>query len=241
MKPGFALSILATLLFCTGVPCAQATGDEGIALAIIYDTSGSMHDPVPSREGKPTAKYVIANRALTEIAHELRTFVASGTNGSPRRLDAGLFIFKGNGTAEAIPFGPFVSTTFEDWAARFHTPSGNTPLSTSLVVAANCLLKSPLARKHILVITDGMNTVGPQPSTVWPRLKRRAEKKGTSLSVHFVAFDVAASVFAPLMNEGATVVSAADERQLSEQLDFILQRKILLEDEEPPRNPGKSQ
>jgi hypothetical protein len=34
---------------------------------------------------------------------------------------------------------------------------------------------------------------------------------------------------------GATVVSAADEKQLNAQLEYILQRKILLEDEEPAK------
>ena len=33
---------------------------------------------------------------------------------------------------------------------------------------------------------------------------------------------------------GATVVGASDEAQLESQLEFILQKKILLEDEEPP-------
>ena len=44
-----------------------------------------------------------------------------------------------------------------------------------------------------------------------------------------------AKVFDPLKKLGATVVGAADEKQLNSQLEFILQRKILLEDEELPR------
>jgi glutamyl-tRNA reductase len=67
-----------------------------------------------------------------------------------------------------------------------------------------------------------------------PRLKKQAEQEQASISVHFVAFDVAASVFAPLKKLGATVVGASDEKQLNAQLEFILQRKILLEDEELP-------
>jgi hypothetical protein len=64
---------------------------------------------------------------------------------------------------------------------------------------------------------------------VLPGLLRDAEKKGSILFTHFVAFDVAASVFAPLKKQGATVVGAADEKELNGQLDFILEEKILLE------------
>ena len=52
------------------------------------------------------------------------------------------------------------------------------------------------------------------------------------MSVHFVAFNAAAKEFNGVKKLGATVVGAADEKQLDTQLDFILQKKILLEDEE---------
>jgi hypothetical protein len=38
-----------------------------------------------------------------------------------------------------------------------------------------------------------------------------------------------------LKRQGVTVVGAADEQQLNSQLQFILQQKILLEDEEPSK------
>jgi hypothetical protein len=85
------------------------------------------------------------------------------------------------------------------------------------------------------VITDGMNTTGPKPEGVLPGLKRDATRTGLDLGVHFIAFDIDAKLFAPLKKQGVTVVSAADERQLTAQLDFILQKKILLEDEEPAK------
>ena len=43
-----------------------------------------------------------------------------------------------------------------------------------------------------------------------------------------------ANVFSGVKKQGATVVGAADEAQLNAQLEFILQRKILLEEEEAP-------
>jgi hypothetical protein len=46
---------------------------------------------------------------------------------------------------------------------------------------------------------------------------------------------VAAKQFDSVKKLGATVVGAADEKQLNTQLEFILQRKILLEEEEPAK------
>ena len=48
---------------------------------------------------------------------------------------------------------------------------------------------------------------------------------------HFLAFDVAASAFAKVKKQGATVVSATNETQLKEQLSYIFEEKILLEKE----------
>ena len=50
-----------------------------------------------------------------------------------------------------------------------------------------------------------------------------------------MAFDVDAKQFNSVKKLGATVVGAADEKQLNTQLEFILQRKILLEEEEPAK------
>src|SRR5262249_13607668 len=129
-----------------------------------------------------------------------------------------------------MPMAPFDAKALRDWAARFSTPGGNTPLGATLGAAGHAVLESPLGHKHILIITDGMNTAGPAPGTVLPRLKQQAAQQGTTLSVHFVAFDVDAKVFEPLKRQGATVVAASDEKQLNTQLQFILQRKILLEE-----------
>jgi hypothetical protein len=214
-----------------------ATAEEGVALAIVYDTSGSMKDPVRDQTGKASPKYVIANRALINIAKQIQAFATNSPGATPRKIEAGVFIFDKNTAREAVKFGPFDSTAIENFATSFSNPSGNTPLGNSLTVASRALFNSTLTHKHILVITDGLNTAGPKPEEVLPKLKGEAQQKGTALSTHFVAFDVDAKVFNPVKKLDATVVSAADEKQLDTQLQFILQRKILLEEEEPPKKP----
>jgi von Willebrand factor type A domain len=231
---------LVAVLFAAAIAALvsqRATAEEGVAVAIVYDTSGSMKDPVRDQSGKSSPKFVVANRALIAIAKQIQTFATNSAVGGPRKIEAGVFVFDKNSAREAVNFGPFDESAIESFANSFSNPTGNTPLGNALTVASRAVLKSPLNHKHILVITDGMNTAGPKPEEVLPKLKQQALQKGTALSTHFVAFDVDAKVFAPVKKLDATVVAAADEKQLDTQLQFILQRKILLEEEEPPKKP----
>ena len=230
-----SLAVLTVLFLAGFIPVTLRGAEEGVALAIIYDTSGSMKEPVPDASGGSAPKYVIANRALLAVTRQLQAFATNSATGAPRKIHAGLFIFQGEHALPVIKLGPLDPKAFENWANHFSHPYGNTPLGNALTTATRAVLDSPLSRKHVLVITDGINTAGPTPHTVLPRLKKQAEEQHANLSVHFVAFDVDARQFAPLKRLGATVVGAADEKQLNSQLQFILQQKILLEDEEPPK------
>jgi uncharacterized protein YegL len=218
----------------TPVPARAAEGD-GVAVAIVYDTSGSMKDEVRDGAGNLTPKYVIANRALVNIATRIQAFATNTTTGTMRNIQAGLFIFDGAHTRQAVKFGLFDATAFKDWAQKFSSPDGGTPLGDALAEAGKTVLNSGLARKHVLIITDGENTLGPTPAETMPQVRQQAAAKQTVVSVHFVAFDVNANVFSGVKKLGATVVGAADEIQLNKQLEFILEKKILLEDEEPPK------
>jgi hypothetical protein len=223
---------LTLILACMASPClrAPAAADEGVALAILYDNSGSMKQSVRDANGRQTPKYVIARRALESVIHRLQNFATN----TPRKIEAGLFIFNTRSAVELVKFGPFDPAAASQWTKNLPLPSTGTPLGNALRVAGRTVLNSGLAHKHVLVITDGMNTVGTDPAATLPALQKQAAQNNTALSVHFVAFDVDAKVFDPLKKLGATVVGAADEKQLNSQLEFILERKILLEEEEPP-------
>jgi len=231
-----SLAVLAALVVPgQGTSRVIAAEEEGVALAIIYDTSGSMKESVRDANGSSSPKYVIANRALKAVAKQIQTFATNSASGTPRNIQAGLFVFRGDSARQAVKFGPFDAAALENFARDFAQPSGNTPLGNSLTLAGQVVLASPLPHKHVLIITDGMNTAGPKPEEVMPALQRKASQKGAVVSVHFVAFDADARIFNPVKKLGATVVSAADEKQLNTQLDFIMQRKILLEEEEPKK------
>ena len=218
-----SLAVLAALgILGPGPARLIAAEGEGVALAIVYDTSGSMKDPVRD-----------ANGALTAIANQIQAFTTNSATGTPRKVEAGLFVFHGDTARQAVKFGPFDAARLKGFARTFSQPSGNTPLGNSLTLAGQAVLESPLPHKHVLIITDGMNTAGPKPEEVMPALLRKSGEKGATVSVHFVAFDADARIFNPVKKLGATVMSAADEKQLNSQLELIMQRKILLEEEEP--------
>lgn len=207
---------------------------EGVAIAIVYDTSGSMQQKVRDTNGQMTAKNVIASRALNAVLDQFQAAV-SGPESTRPELHAGLVVFEGNHAAVAIPCGPFKPQAFRDWVREHGQPRRGTPLGDAVRLAGEAVLHSPLPRKHVLVITDGINTQGKDPVETVPKLQREAEQRHRTVSLHFVAFDVNAAEFDGVKKLGATVIGAADARQLNSALDYIVTKKILLEDEEPPK------
>jgi von Willebrand factor type A domain len=216
-------------------PAHAASGEEGIALAIIYDTSGSMRERVPAGPDKTAPKYIIANKALGTIVDRISEFATNAPAGTPRKIETGLYIFRDPGAAEVVKYGPFDGPAIKTWVQGFSRPNGATPLGNAITVASQAVLKSGLTRKHIVIITDGINTSGPKPEAVIPGIQQAAAQQQSGISFHFVAFDVDARVFDSVKKLGATVLAAANEQQLNSQLQFIFERKILLEDEEPAR------
>src|SRR5262245_23983014 len=178
---------------------SAASAAEGVAIAIVLDTSGSMRESVRDGKGGKSPKYEIGNRALKSVVGKIEHFA---TNAPNRTVQAGLFTFSGEGAREVVKFGKFDANTMRDWLKKYPGPQSGTPLGRALESASEAVLKSELTQKHVLVITDGENTVGPDPSEVLPRLIKQAERSGTILFTHFIAFDVAAHVFAPLKRQG---------------------------------------
>src|SRR5436305_6672111 len=101
------LPVLLALTLAAGNAFSSAPAPEGVAIAIVYDTSGSMREPVPDRGGKTSPKYVIANRALISIANQLEAFATNNSGGAARKVEAGVFIFEANNGVPAVKFGTF--------------------------------------------------------------------------------------------------------------------------------------
>ena len=198
----------------------SAAGAE-IGLAIVYDTSSSMRDAVRDIAGRGAPKYTIGNRALLALIQRLEDFKQNNAG----HLTAGLVVFDDRSAREAVRLGRCDTSELRIWAKSFTTPHGPTPLGPAMKVAADALIGNGAPKRHVLVITDGENTAGPDPATVIADLRA----KGEEIAFHFIAFDLNANVFRSIQELGATVVSAADEEELNKQVQFILEEKILLE------------
>ena len=108
-----ALPTAAAFLYASA-PSAFADDEDGVAIAIVYDTSGSMRDSVMDKSGHPAPKYVIANRALLTIANQVQTFATNSASGTPRTIQAGLFIFANDSAKEVVKFGAFDATAIRE-------------------------------------------------------------------------------------------------------------------------------
>jgi hypothetical protein len=212
-------------------PQPAGTPQPGVAVGIVFDTSGSMAQSVANAQGKQTPKYVIASDSLQAIINKLDRFQRSGSDAAPHKLEVGLYIFQGQNAVESVPFGPFDANKLRRWLSGYNRPSGSTPLGQAVRMASDAVLKSRMESKHVLVITDGKNTAGPDPSSEMQTVQALASKQGATLFHHFIAFDIDAKEFEAAKKQGATVLGAANEQELNSQLDFILEEKILLEKE----------
>jgi hypothetical protein len=221
------LSFLAcpVLAFAPRMSGAPAP-DERIALAVVFDTSGSMRDPLGGGAGaNRDAKYRVAQRAFNAVIDRLEAFTKDAT---AKPLSVGVYVFRDTHAVVALPLAPFDAARLRQWLGSMR-PDGSTPLGDALFLAGQDLLATAAASRHILVLTDGANTAGRSPESALKSIAQAAERKQVAVFTHIIALDIKPAVFAALKKQGATLIGANDEAQLNTQFDFILAEKILVE------------
>lgn len=216
-------------------PASVGTRQDGIALAILLDTSGSMKDPVPGNDSRPVAKIQVAQFALIDLIRLLNIFIKENPS---KKVLAGIYEFssrKGQPSCrEVVKLGP-PDVGAAETAIRGLVPEGTTPIGDAMIAAQRDLDSTGISNRHILVITDGENTVGYLPGDVAEVISQ--EPADLRSAVYFIAFDVGAEVFDSVKNAGGLVVAANSERQLTDALDFILSGKVLVQPEGTPYPP----
>lgn len=198
---------------------------DGVAVAIMLDTSGSMEDKV-SAAGGPQRKLDIARRAVYSIVRQAETH-AREQPGVP--LLVGIYEFSTRGRSSCrtvVPLGPPDAAAAER-AMRALRPDGQTPIGDSMVQAKRDLDATGLNRAHMLVVTDGANTAGAAPGNAMWAIARLPEDQRPG--VYFVAFDVDSEVFRDVREAGALILPAADEQQLQQRLNYVMGTRILVE------------
>jgi hypothetical protein len=213
-----------------GVPLISLSAQVkpvGIALAVVFDTSGSMRDPlarVTSNKGE--SKQRIAQRALMKVINRLEAF---GRNPASPPLSVAVYVFRGQEAVVAQPLAPFDAPALRKWVSSLPEPTAYTPLGDALLLAGNDLLAVDAISRHILILTDGANTAGRKPADAITELNRNAAGKKAPVQTHIIALDLNPNIFEPLKKNGALLIGAADEAQLNARFDYILEEKILVE------------
>jgi len=214
-------------------PLLASRDDLGISVVIAVDVSGSMADP-PASGGKP--KYLQAASALGRVVDTLERIAASAPEG--QAIKVGLLKFNKD-------VSPLLPLTLLDrqGIARLRgilaspvalSPGGSTAIGDALGRAAEWLSQSGTILRSAIVITDGENVEGADPSWVLSAIYGNRNSASTpdypvatnSILVSFIGFDIDAGRFAPLAAYGARVTSAEDQAELVRVLGRLLEADI---------------
>ncbi|HEX7623344.1 MAG TPA: vWA domain-containing protein [Anaeromyxobacteraceae bacterium] len=195
--------------------------EEGIgaAVAILVDTSGSMRSAAPG-DGRP--KHEVARQALEEVVSATDAFVE-------RRPDVPIKLaIYGFASSPWVvyPMQAYAGAAVKQALARLPGPGGGTAIGNALLEARPALYRSGAFRKHIVVITDGENTVGSAPDLVARDIFRKSRG---AVSIHFIAFDTSPAHFGFLSDVGGEVLAAQDASSLRLALKQIYEGRILAE------------
>ncbi len=200
---------------------------EGIAAAILMDTSGSMKDRVDDAGKQAVPKIEIARRAAIDCVTQFEEF---SRRNPERKVLVGVYEFSSRehqpSCRRVVPLGP-PNSAFAAAAVNAMSPSGGTPIGNAIILAKLDLDSTGMTRRHILVVTDGENNVGYSPGDVANALGRIPEEERAA--IYFVAFDVKAEKFNSVRDAGGLVLAASSGPDLKQTLEYILSGKILVE------------
>ena len=206
---------------------------DGVAAAILVDTSGSMADRVADAGGAKSPKIEIARRAVLKLIQQTADFSKAHPE---QNVQVGIYEFSGRDNEAACRQVVALSAPDPDRARpllQAMRPNGGTPIGDAIVAVKEKLDASGYRRLHILVVTDGDSNRGYAPAEVVAAISRLPE--AYRASVYFIAFDVSAGKFRAVRDAGGLVLPAANEAELQQTLDYVLSGKILAE--QPPA-PG---
>jgi hypothetical protein len=217
-------------------PPAGTTWKDGLAALVLVDVSGSMHDRI---KGERRRKIEAAQAAANDLVGAFARYAAAHTD---IPVAVGVYEFSARQGAPAarqvLPLGP-PDPVAASAAINAMKTGGGTPIGDAMVDARQALDRSGLARRHLLVVTDGENTDGLDPALVAKVLEQQPD--GPHASLYFVAFDVDAEAFAGVKSAGSLLLSAKSGPELAATFDELLSERILVEAPrttlEKPREP----
>ena len=200
---------------------------DGITALILIDTSASMAEKVRDANGERQPKIDIAQRAAIKLVEQFDQYAREHPE---KPILLGIYEFSDRDgrppVRPVIPPGPPDATRAQHAIMQMR-PEGGTPIGNALIQAKLDADETGMAKRHLVVITDGENTKGYSPQDVTRAITNQSDTERAS--IYFVAFDIAASKFNLVRDAGGLVLGASNETDLKETLDYLLTGKILAE------------
>lgn len=192
------------------------------AVVILLDTSKSMLQAVVDRGGERRPKSHIARDALLQVIDRTAAWTAAHPD---RPIELGIYRFSSD-VERMLDVAPFDQAAARRAVDRYAI-EGGTAIGRALESAYRGLSRSGCVRQHVICITDGENTSGPDPGLT---ARKFFEATGGGVELHFVAFDTSPKKFGFLSAVNGSVVEAADGEQLERRMAEIYERRILVEE-----------
>jgi len=203
---------------------ADIETEEGIALVLLVDASGSMDDFVRDPGGDSQKKIDVAKRAAKRVIANIREF----QNKNPKKkIKVAVYNFHANSVTPLLPMTDALPAGTETLVENL-SAFGNTPLGEAIASAKEAINKSHMKSGNIIVISDGENTEGPTPDEAMRAMSQLPYAERAR--VFLIAFDVQAKLFDTVKEEGALVLEAQNNSELQQTMDYILYKKILVEE-----------
>jgi hypothetical protein len=201
---------------------ANPNRKDGTAVYLLLDVSGSMSESVPNALGVRESKLAIAKRAAIDVCRAVAKYA---NEDKTRNIQLAVASFSDDYLVAAGMGLPDPDAA--ERAINVLSTRGGTAIGDAVVNAQRALDETGLKNQHILIVTDGENNTGAKPGAVAANINALPE--ALRPPVYVVAFDVKASIFDDVKAKGWQVFSAADGKQLAQQLDEVVGGHILIE------------
>lgn len=205
--------------------------DLGISIVIAMDVSGSMGD-VPRTGGEE--KYLQATKALQRVAEFLSSLADRQKD---IKIQVAVLKFSSSVT-QVLPL-----TRLDDEGIRAlggimsednFFPGGGTAIGSAIERGSEILAQSGTIFNSLIIVTDGENTVNPDPEKVIEAMyANRNNKSSEDLVVRtssqllaVIGFDINSPQFARFNEQGARIMSASNRSELETALTSLLEADI---------------
>lgn len=203
----------------------------GISIAIAVDASGSMSNE-PASGGDP--KYIQAAAALQAVADYLETLAAAKGD---MKLKVALIRFSGS-VSTVMPLTELDTAGIlllrSACVPDNFLPQGGTAIGLAMERGAEILAQSGTIFNSLIVITDGENTINPEPDEVMKSIYSNNNDKSTADNpirtdtqlISVIGFDINSPKFIKLRDLGARLSSAGNREELGAGLKDLLEADI---------------